>query len=347
MKLSKIVPYVWTDIYKPSVSPFLKLTTRSGSMEGEARIFKIPQPFVDHRTATVQIYRNMLKVRVPSKQPPHLANIRRGSVGLEFSGKMRKRFLDRFNAWHVPNENMYFLHLTYPSEYDQDWHTWKLHLKVFKHHLMRKFPKCEGWWKLELQRRGAPHFHMVIDLRQKCAVKRFRAWVDACWARIAHSLDQYGGRYACRVETVTSVRHARNYVCKYMSKLSYAPVDEHGEVMDSSNMRDTMGRMWGRIGKPNCEIEDSVQVDVESVTWLRLQFALRLKRQGARGWKHLVTSTNFGSFTVYGLGTMADDRFQSASDLMRCLQSEWVKPYENSADKLWLLDRVIMEIGGS
>lgn len=346
MKPLKSVPYHWTEIYKPEGSHSLSLTTRSGEIEVEQRFFKLPRPYQDLKTATLQIWPNMVKMKVPSKQPPHLALVRRGAVGLEFSGKMRKRFLDRFNSWHVPNENMYFIHLTYPSEYDQDWHTWKLHLKAFKSHLKRMFPDAEGWWKLELQRRGAPHFHMVIDLRQKCAVKRFRAWVDAVWARIAHSMDQYGGKYACRVEPVFSVRHARNYVCKYMSKLSFAPVDEHGEVMDSSNMRDTMGRLWGRIGKPNCEQIDAIQVDVESVVWMRLQLAHQLKKQGARGWKHLVSKTNFGSFTVYGLGNVADDRFKTASELIADLQKKWVKPFENEVDKLWQLDRLIMGQGG-
>lgn len=346
MKLFESIPYVWTDIYKPSVSNHLVLTTRSGETVAEQRKFRLPQPFQDNRTATIQIYPNMLKLKVPSSQPAHLAGIKRGSVSLEFGGKMRKRFLDRFNAWHVPNENMFFIHLTYPSEYDQDWHTWKLHLKVFKQHLKRRFPAAEGWWKLELQRRGAPHFHMVIDLRQRCAVTRFRAWVDAVWARIAHSLDQYGGKYACRVETVFSVRHARNYVAKYMGKLSFAPVDEHGEVMDGANMRDTMGRLWGRIGKPNCAETDHIQVEVEAVTWLRLQFAHQLKKQGARGWKHIVTSTNFGSFTVYGLGSVADDRFETAPQLIARLRSEWMKPFENSPDKLFWLDRIIMGQGG-
>lgn len=346
MKLLKIVPHVWTDIYKPEGSNSLILTTRSGGLEVEKRLFPAPPKNYRHDTATLQIWPNMVKMRVPSAQPPHLAGVKRGSVSLEFGGKMRKRFLDRFNGWHVPNENMFFIHLTYPSEYDQDWHTWKLHLKVFKQHLKRKFPSSEGWWKLELQRRGAPHFHMVVDLRQKCAVKRFRAWVDAVWARIAHSLDQYGGKYACRVEPVFSIRHARNYVCKYMGKLSFAPVDENGEVMDSSGMRETMGRLWGRIGRPNCEMDEQIQIDLKSVTWMKLQFALQLKRQGARGWKHLVVGTNYGSFTVYGLGTVADDRFEDAPKMIRKLMREWMRPYENSPDRLYHVDRVIMGEGG-
>lgn len=345
MKLLETIPYVWTDIYKPQGSNSLILTTRSGELEGENREFKLPRPIQDHRHATVQIWPNMVKLKVPSIQPPHLVGITRGSVSLEFGGKMRKRFLDRFNAWHVPNENMYFVHLTYPNEYSEDWHTWKLHLKVFKHHLKRKFPKSEGWWKLELQRRGAPHFHMVIDLRQKCSVRRFRAWVDAVWARIAHSLDQYGGKYAVRVETISSIRHARNYVCKYMSKLTYAPVDIHGEVLESTNMRETMGRLWGRIGKPNCDMTDSWEVDVESVVWMRLQLARQLKRQGAKGWKHLVAYTNYGSFTVYGLGTVADNRFKSASVLLWELYHEWMKPYRNDVDQLWALDELLMGQG--
>lgn len=300
-----------------------------GGMVGENLAWskEIAPPPLPHyaQTARVQIFENMLKVRVPSIQPPHLAGLTRGLVGLEFSGKMRKRFLDRFNAWHVPNENLVFVHLTYPAEFDQDWHTWKLHLKTFKAHLQRRFPQSEGFWKLELQRRGAPHYHMIIDLRQKCSIRRFRQWLDGVWARIAHDLDQYGGKYACRAEIVTSVRHARNYVSKYMSKLSFAPVDENGEVLDSSGMRDTIGRMWGKLGKPDCSMDAHEMIDRESVGWYRLRLALELKKRSVKGWKQLAGSRAGGSFTVYGLGTMSDDRFKNAQSTCELLALEWLE----------------------
>lgn len=310
---------------------------------------EIPMPpdcFVP-KTATIQIYENMLKIRVPSQQPSHLIDARRGAVSLEFGGKKRKRFLDKFNAWVVPGVNLVFVHLTYPSEYDQDWHTWKLHLKTFKEHLQRRFPEVQGFWKLELQRRGAPHYHLVLDLMQKCSIRRFRMWLDAVWARIAHDLDQYGGKYACRAEIVTSIRHARNYVAKYMGKVSFAPVNDDGEVIDSSGMRDTIGRLWGVVGKPNCPVVAERMIDRQAVNWYRLRLALELKKRGARGYKGLINGAAGQSFTVYGVGVNSDNRYMLAGELCDLLEFDWLDFEGKTESQLWLIERLITGMGGA
>lgn len=287
---------------------------------GEIPLVTKPLAYVEQphfeTNVNVSVFRNMVKFKQTMKHPAHLQGVKRGVCGLEFNGKKRKRMLDCFNSWRLPMRNVVFVHLTYPAEYPLDWHIWKLHLKMFKGMLQRKFPKCEGLWKLELQRRGAPHYHMVIELNQRCSIIRFRKWLDAAWARIAHQDDIHGGKFACRAELVFSIRHAQNYAAKYMSKIQYAPVDEDGQEMTSETMRDTMGRHWGKIGKLDCSMSHQTSILGSLKTYYRLMCAMELKRRGARGYRGLISTRNPSSFTVYGIGDTSDDRYESFIQLI-------------------------------
>ena len=50
--------------------------------------------------------------------------------------------------------------LTYPLEWPEQWGDWKRHMKLIGQHLRRKGVK--GWWGLEFQKRGAPHFNLLL-----------------------------------------------------------------------------------------------------------------------------------------------------------------------------------------
>lgn len=315
-----------------------KVMVRPGLPDEIRFIMRPPEP-ADLRLAEVQIYRNMVRVSVNGKHPPHLQHTKRGLISLIFDGKRRKRMLDCMNCWRVPNINLVFMHLTYPAEYPLDWRIWKDDLKRFKAALLRKWPDAQGVWKLELQQRGAPHFHMIIDTLEPVAIKRMRQWVDACWARIAHQNDQYQGKYACRVEICWSVRHAMNYCGKYMTKKGSNPIDDDGVILTSADLNGTMGRMWGKIGVLNCDPEYGFTVPVETLDYYRLQCARELKRRGARGWWGLANPITFGSFSVYAFGFASDNRFWRASAMFR----KWERDLWTIGDlKQWRMSAAII-----
>jgi len=308
---------------KPSGVPNLltKSIRRSGLPDEVSYIMSPPEP-ARAKTANVRVYRNMVKVTENGKQPPHLKGARRGLVSMEFTGKPRKRCLDALNQWQIPNINLVFCHLTYPAEYPLDWRIWKLDLKRFKQALLRKWPNAQGVWKLELQRRGAPHFHIILDTGKPVAIKRMRQWIDACWARIAHQNDQYQGKYACRVETCWSIRHAMNYAGKYLTKPGFNPVDDDGVILEPADLNATMGRLWGKIGKLNCDPVAEFSVIRETIDYYRMQCALEIKKRGARGWYGLAHPRMLGSFGVYGLGAKSDDRFPTAQAMFEVWELE-------------------------
>lgn len=75
-----------------------------------------------------------------------------------FSPASRARLI-RFLATikSVPDQ---FITLTYPAEYSPD--DKKRHLHNFAVWMRRFAPDCSYFWKLEYQKRGAPHYHLIL-----------------------------------------------------------------------------------------------------------------------------------------------------------------------------------------
>lgn len=92
----------------------------------------------------------------------------RGPV-TDFSRRARRRMMFRLYSLQK-TENGYFITLTYPDAFPQDWHVWKKHLKNFKRRLERRFPNVSAHWRLEMKERKsgasagcfAPHFHILL-----------------------------------------------------------------------------------------------------------------------------------------------------------------------------------------
>ncbi|HWL02621.1 MAG TPA: hypothetical protein VNQ52_09645 [Microbacteriaceae bacterium] len=83
------------------------------------------------------------------------------------------------------------LTLTYPA----DWQTVapsgeeaKKHLSQFVKRYERKWGcRLRSLWKMEFQRRGAPHFHLFLVL--PCSPAEFREWVSEVWADVVAHPD--------------------------------------------------------------------------------------------------------------------------------------------------------------
>lgn len=151
-----------------------------------------------------------------------------------------------------------FLTLTYPNEWVQDPREWKRHLDNFLRALRRKWPEVWGVWKLEFQKRGAPHFHallwdgpvvtgiearrcngkfcMVPDLSNE-ANRAVFTWMSDTWYRVVGSGDQKHLEAGTRIEPVMSRQGVMAYTGKYLGKT------------EDQELPEGMGRVWGIIGK--------------------------------------------------------------------------------------------------
>lgn len=232
------------------------------------RVVFVPEkPIPDD--ANIRLYQSRIVVSKIGR-PPEKALLKcRGVVSYDFSRKCRRRMMNAIHSIQWPdNYKRYHIILTYPAIYADDWHIWKDNLKAFKRKLQAVFgDSVVGYWRLELQKRGAPHYHLLIGLPKGMVTNRkLYALITQWWAAIAHLADQYQGKYATKVKVIYNDAMAVSYVSKYCAKVSRQsePVEaetdlclsdqferETAAFRDNQLQQKTIGRQWGRIGKPN------------------------------------------------------------------------------------------------
>ena len=109
-----------------------------------------------------------------------------------------------------------FITLTYPGQYPEEGKEWKRHLKNFIHRLVYKFPEACGVWKLEPQKRGAPHYHLLI-----WGVEYYDLWkfTGKNWFEVVGSGDINHLKAGTQVKKIDSWRGVVSYTSKYIGKV--------------------------------------------------------------------------------------------------------------------------------
>lgn len=173
-----------------------------------------------------------------------------------------------------------FVTLTYHDDYPGNFEIYKYHLHHFFIKFFRSFPKAGAIWKLEYQKRGAPHYHLLV---WGVSLDDLQSWVPGAWADIVapgdglllrwHSGDLGNGH--C-VQSIHTWKGVKSYASKYFIK--------QYELAEGGT-----GRVWGVRGQvPFAEVI-SLQIDVRAaLAWKRAI----LKIKGLR-------SRRFG-FWVFG-----------------------------------------------
>lgn len=195
-----------------------------------------------------------------------------------FSHQSRRRLLELISYVKRESELPCFVTLTYPNEFPAVDRA-KRDLKVFIQRIIRAFPDSGFIWKLEPQKRGAPHYHMLIwGVHQ---VDLF-SWVVHNWYSIAgngdynHFLFHSGslrGSKPC-VTRVRSFRGVWSYASKYIGKTF--EVAEWGSQWT--------GRFWGIGQRQNipfgekCEIEVTNRDVIEIMRYQRRFMDMRTNR---------------------------------------------------------------------
>lgn len=155
---------------------------------------------------------NLLSVkRKPKQHVPPPDNTSRGDVR-QFTAKSRKRLLEKFarlDRFKVNHQKALFITLTY-EKLMLDFKRAKRDLKVFCERIRRKFPKAFIVWRMETQRSGSCHFHLIVgNVRFWDVNEAQTAWNDVSGQTARNSLD---------IEALRSHRGCMYYVSKYVAK---------------------------------------------------------------------------------------------------------------------------------
>ncbi len=210
-------------------------------------------------THTAAVGGSLAAIEFSSKGRNHRRGGGRRQTISTFSRASRRRLLQTLNSINKKQVKIpLFITLTYPGEFPTDPRTWKRDLQAWRRRMHRKFGPCPMVWRLEFQKRGAPHFHLLAFIDATAAeLYEFvsRSWYEACGKICPEHL-----RAGTNVQPVKSWRGVMAYASKYMGKLETAIP---GEVAP--------GRFWGVWSK------ELLPISVEIIPLDHHQ-ALRLRR---------------------------------------------------------------------
>lgn len=187
-----------------------------------------------------------------------------------------------------------FLTLTYPEEWPGDAKEWKAQLHHFKVYMTRRFKDVWGLWKMEFQKRGAPHFHLMLwGLPKIQGTEHVREgklcwrvlpgisraedlevfnWFNETWYRIVGSEDEKHLAAGVNLEPVQSWQGVSSYVSKYLGKV------QGGEFVPVEHT----GRFWGVIQGQKWQVKKLVfEIGEEGFIKYRRQ-VLKMYRRAAK-----------------------------------------------------------------
>lgn len=244
---------------------------------------------------------NMIKVQIPGKQT---GGGERGVVA-GFSAQSRKRLIELVNRWREL-KNIAFVTLTY-HDWPDDWRIWKNHLNLFLKRLAYHYPDAVGIWRMEYQKRGAPHFHLIIT-NILPPIDDFRQFVTKAWAAIAHEDSEYNGLYATNVKRVFSRKRAVLYVCKYAAKLT-DPDDENPEH----------GRVWGKHGMID-ETFHEYEIDRQFARQLKRAAAMLMQQANNGYLSTFIQLPDYKGWSIFGVGDGGEKQTLSILKLLQLLE---------------------------
>lgn len=194
-----------------------------------------PQPMM-----TLAVGGSLLKIQAAAGRPWTCGGSKRGKV-TTFSKDSRRRLLDLLSS--INRERVrrlpLFVTLTYPAIYPDDGQKVKTHLDTFLKRLKRAAPSASAIWRLEYQKRGAPHFHLLVFGVPYLPHRVVALW----WYAIVGSGDIRHLGAGVEVRQVRSWRGVMSYAGKYMAKAS------------GPDVQPGCGRFWGVMNRDALPIE--------------------------------------------------------------------------------------------
>lgn len=204
------------------------------------------------------------------KSEVNLLKRKRGKIiCFSFDSRRRLRLFARNTShlWKV------FIHLTYPGEFSSDGRWVKRDLGTFLKRLERKYPNIKYFWVIEFQKRGAPHFHILVDQEVD------KNWLSQNWYEVVGSGDERHLRAGTRVEAVKSKDHAVRYLATYINKLDQKTVPK--EYIN-------IGRFWSHskniVEVTEYIVNDSPEGNRKLIRMFRRWYKAQLRLWGYK-WK--------------------------------------------------------------
>jgi len=187
---------------------------------------------------TLQCYENLIKVIPAGYIPPQNTPPDREDFDIkEFSKKSRMKLFTIFNKINYSQYGIpLFISATWHYDSPGEMKTIKLFLKKFRQMLEKFLPPFHYIWKLEYQKRGIPHFHILIfplQPDQKFYTPEIERLIKIKWMQLKKCKCAHCKNYSIKTIECKTRLMSIAYIAKEIAK-----VEERYEEHD-------LGRIWG------------------------------------------------------------------------------------------------------
>lgn len=215
----------------------------------------------------LKIFPDMLTLSL-SERAEKSGGGKRGDIEV-FSAESRFRL---FRLIHqLEFKQVTFCTLTYPIDFPTEARVYKAHLKEYRRRFEARYGKIKGVWRLEYQKRGAPHYHiMYLD----CPFIPILDWCSL-WSDVIHTSDANHRKIGVDIKLITGGQESKlvaHYLAKYVAKL---------DNRISGCVAIKPGRWWG---KWNIEPEPPIEIELIDYQAEILVNAL-LDARKVKGWE--------------------------------------------------------------
>lgn len=237
----------------------------------------------------------------------------RGDVSV-FSSQSRMRLLRLLAQVSPPAVNGFrhrvtFLTLTARLFYHP--RKFKEFMRTFFKRLGRKSPRLAIIWRLEYQKRGAPHVHCIVYNAPFIDKK----WIQEAWGEIIGQVRPF-----TRIEAIRSYKHLMSYASKYAAKVEAGGFNTvtylTAGVGTSEYGEQTAGRVWGvfnRVCLPFAEKMVDV-IPLDGSWWMLRRYCCKFYP-----W---VWENDEGGFTVF-----TDDPYHALKHMIEMSKYFQVEPF--------------------
>lgn len=182
-------------------------------------------------------YHNSIKLKCVHSNPSNPCNVENVDRTIHgFSANSRRNMKKKLSTIRFDlYPERFFVTLTFGKVFEKDHVKLKRQVDNFNKVLNRFGNNISFIWKLELQKRGAPHLHYIILFRDHLSYKRRNALahrIREAWHRSLVYKDSFTFACSVHVEEIRDTKKTINYIVKYMNKLDESPDDVH------------LGRRW-------------------------------------------------------------------------------------------------------
>ncbi len=207
------------------------------------KVYDLNAGIATERRIRFRMTGNLLKLDGMDSDTVLTGGGRRGAIK-GFSRASRRRLL--YRVAECGDALPIFVTLTYGASWPDNPVVWKRHLDTWWKRVKREDSTLGAIWKLEFQKRGAPHFHLLVYRKDKGRPFLEMTWVAHSWAAVTGDESPEHVRAGTRVEAIRSVRGAMFYASKYLAK-------SDGPSPDPACLH--AGRVWGCLSGSNLPIE--------------------------------------------------------------------------------------------